>query len=204
MYAMSLQSGSVSRSLLVAGAIVAIAFSLLSLLRGSRLPEPDVNTGLYAGLGAQAAEKTLSLVERGGSVLIIEPRLFGHAAPGMEAMISAYETALREVGVSVAAREVVTLPGPADEPREEPWTLSAMGDKYYGVGAVASFAGLPSEPAPRGERLPMLVFCPEPVDARALLQRGEADIVVAPRQTDGEPSGQTSDVYAILTVGDLD
>jgi len=202
MCAKSLQSGNVSRNLLAVGAIIAIAVSLLSLLRGSRLPEPSVNMNLYSGLGSQAAEKTLSFVSQGSSVLIIEPLLFGHAASGMEAMIRAYEKALKKAGVSVAAHEIVTLPGPSDEPHEEPWTLSTMGDKYHGVGAIASFAGLPVKPMARGERPPMFVFCPEPVDARAILQRGEADIVLAPSISGADPSDQAVGVYTILTVSD--
>ena len=198
----SSQSGIPRRYLLAAFAAVLLTGSLWSILRETRPPETGVNMNMYAMLGGQAAEKTLLLVERGGSVLIVEPRLFGHAAPGMQAMIRAYEKGLHKAGVSVAARELITLPGPADEPREEPWTPQAMREKYPDVDAISSFAGPPVKPVVRGERLPLLVFCAEPVDARALLRRGEAEIVIAPRQGEGEPPGQASDVYAILAVGD--
>ncbi len=196
-------SGTSRGRLLAAVAAVAIAASLWSLLRGSRPPEQGANRDLYAGVGGQAAEKTLSLVERGGSVLVIEPRLFGHAAPGMAAMIGAYESGLKKAGLSVAAREVVTLPGPADDrPPEPPWNVAAMREKHPDANAIASFAGPPAAPVARGERPPMLVFCPEPVDARALLRRGEADIVIAPHPAYGETADPTSGVYAIHMVGD--
>jgi hypothetical protein len=48
----------------------------------------------------------------------------------------------------------------------------------------------------------MLVFCAEPVDARALLRRGEAEVVIAPRPPDGAAPGEASDAYAMFTVGD--
>ncbi len=203
MHTMSLQSGSISPRLLAVGAIVAIAVSLLSILRMSNEPATGASTDLYAGLGGQAAEKTLPLVERGGSVLIIEPKLYGHAAQGMEAMIRAYEKVLGKAGVSVAAREVVMLPGPPDEPREEAWTLPAMREKHPDADLIASFSGLPDMPVKRGERLPLLVFYPEPVDAKSMLRRGEADIVISPLPADAEMSGQTTSEYAILAIDDL-
>ena len=195
-------SGVPRRYMLVAFALALLAGSLWSLLRPPPPPEPPADTSLYARLGGQAAEKTLTFVERGGSVLVIEPRLHGHAAPAMEAMIRAYETALRNAGVSIAARERVMLPGPANEAREEPWTLSAMRERYPGASAIASFAGPPVQPVARGERPPMLVFCAEPVDARALLRRGEAEVVIAPRPPEETAPGEAIDAYAMYTVGD--
>ncbi|HMP77647.1 MAG TPA: hypothetical protein PKE12_15235 [Kiritimatiellia bacterium] len=189
--------------LLAGVAAMLLAWTLWGFLRASPPPEPSTNTDLYAQLGGQAAEKTLTLVNRGGSVLIIEPRLFGPAATGVQAMIHAYERALRKGGVSVAARESVTLPVPSEGPREEPWTLLAMQERHPKVSAIASFAGLPVNPMVRGELVPLLAFCAEPVDARAILRRGEANIVIAPRPTTGESPGQAVGIYAILTAGDL-
>ena len=198
----SSKTGIARRYGLAGVAVVLLAVSLWSLLRPPPPPEPPADTSLYARLGGQAAEKTLTFVERGGSVLVIEPRLFGHAAPAMEAMIQAYEKALRKAGVKIAARERVTLPGPSHEPREEPWTLPAMQEKHPNANAIASFAGPPVQPVAREARRPLLVFCAEPVDARALLRRGEADVVIAPRPASGEAPGQASDVYAIFMAGD--